>query len=1145
MLFLAKNHIKMKKIYLLIALSFLIEGNAQFNSNAPWMQNNTTQKNKEATFDEVVNSFEAYWENRDYKKRGSGYKPFRRWENYWKNLVDDQGKIMTPQDLWQAWEQKKQAKQHKNPNATFALPPSNWTPIGPFTHSNTGSWSSGQGRVNFVYVDPTNASTIYVGTPAGGIWRSTNNGSTWTPLSDNLPQIGVSGIAVDHTNSNIIYIATGDKDSSDTYSIGVLKSTDGGVTWNATGLAFAGTGNLAGDLIMHPTNSQILWCATNVGVYKTINGGANWVVTQAGNFAQGSIRLKPGDPTTVYAVNTNRFYRSTDSGDTFTGITTGLPVPANTGRLLLDVTPANANYVYILSATSANGFDGIYRSVDGGTNWTKTSGATNVFESTQAWYDLAFAVSTTNADEIFTGCLNVWKSVNGGTAVTKVNNWSSPTAAAYTHADIHFLRYYGNKLFAGTDGGIYVSSDNGATFTSLTAGLQISQFYKIAVSKQSSGKMVGGLQDNGGHAYSGGAWKNYYGADGMDTAIDPTNSNKFYGFIQNGSTMYISDTAGNSNSSSVGSPGGVEGNWVTPLTSNSTGELYSGFAGLYKLTGAAWILQNTNSVGTGNLELICVDPSNDNNMFVSNGTTLYKSTDKGITFANVYTAPSTITSICVNYSNSNIVYLTTSGTGGQALKSTTGGTAFTSFSTNLPAIGKYVIKHQGRNTLNPLYLGTTLGVYYRDDSMSQWEPFDTNLPNVPVTDLEINLEDSIITAATYGRGIWQSAIPVEAPLNDVKLLTIQSPSLDINCSGAITPQVSVKNNGSTAINSVSIIYDYNAAPQNFVWNGTIAPSATQTITLPSLNVAAKGVYNLSVNTTITGDAYSDNNQGTTPFYVNDAGTIGIVNTFESAATNLLAYTEGSTTSLWKRGTRAIGAMGTGANNVYTTNLTGNYADATKAYLISQCYNLTNVVNPLIKFDMKFSLEQNWDIVYVQYSTNMGQTWSVLGTQGANWYNSNRTNASSGAANDCQNCPGAQWTGVDTTVRNYSYPLNTLVGQSNVIFRIVFHSDDNTNLLGVNIDNFVIEGTLSTQDFELENIAIYPNPSTGIFHISTGNKEIDKVEVYDVTGKVVVSLNNFSTANSQTALDLSSIATGIYFVKISSENQSTVKRIIKN
>ncbi|MGX7667737.1 VPS10 domain-containing protein [Flavobacterium pedocola] len=1128
----------MKKTYLLLTLLCSFLGYSQFNELAPWMEKTSdTERKREKTIDELVTSFEEYWKTHDKKKKGSGYKPFMRWENHWRNLTNAEGKLITPGELWTAFNQKNQAR---NNSVNRNLPPSNWTPIGPFTHLNTGSWSSGQGRVGFVYVDPTNSNTIYVGSPAGGIWRSTNNGTTWTPLSDQLPQIGVSGIVVDHTNANTIYIATGDKDASDTYSIGVLKSTDGGATWNTTGLTFANTTTYAGDIIMNPTNPNMLWVATNVGLYRTTDGGTTWTNEQAGNFAQGTIRVKPGDPNTVYATSNNRFYRSTNAGDTFTAITS-TPLPANSGRLLLDVTPANSNYVYLLSATTGGGFQGIYKSTDGGTSWVKTSGTTDVFESTQSWYDLAFAVSDTNADELYTGCLNVWKSLNGGTAVTKVNNWSAPASPAYTHADIHFLRFYGGKLFAGTDGGIYVSQNGGTNFTDLTAGLQISQFYKIAVSKQSADKMVGGLQDNGGHAYSGNQWKNFYGADGMDTAIDPNNSDKYYGFIQNGSSLYVSDDAGNSIGSSVGSPGGVDGNWVTPLTANSLGELYSGFAGLYKLDGGAWVQQNTAAMGTGNLELITIDPSNNNTIYVANGSVLYKSTDKGINFTNVYTAASNIRSICVHSSNSSIVYLVTSGTGGQVLKSTDGGSVFASVSTGLPNIGKNVIKHQGRNTLNPLYLGTSLGVYYRDDSTAQWEPFDTNLPNVSVTDLEINLEDAKITAATYGRGIWQSPIPIEVPSTDLKLVSVNSPTANINC-GGFTPQITVKNMGQSTINTVSVNYQYNGAPLNYVWNGAIAISATQVIDLPQLT-PAKGIYTLSVTSTTANDAYSDNNQSNVPFYVNDAGTVGVVNTFETAATELLAFNDGATTSQWQRGTRTGGTMATGANNVYATNLSGSYPNNMKTYLISQCYNLSVITNPVIRFKMKFDLEQNWDIAYVQYTTDFGQTWSVLGTQGANWYNSNRTQATAGS--DCYNCPGAQWTGTDTTLKSYFYPLNTLNAQTNVIFRIVFHTDESVAQQGVVIDDFVIEGTLSNEVFDISNVAVYPNPSSGIFNVALGDFIPEAITVYDLSGKIILTDERVTISNSSYLLNLTNVATGIYFVKIASDDKSVVKRIIKN
>jgi len=1125
----------MNKNYLIISLLCSTLAFSQFNTSAPWMNEVKTAKQGQATIDEQVEAFNNYWSTRDKNVRGSGYKPFMRWEYHWRNYTNEQGYVVSSDEFWEAWRQKNQSKMNRS--TSMSLPISNWLPIGPFTHTNTGSWSSGQGRVNIVHVNPSNPNTIYLGAPAGGIWKSLNNGSTWTPLTDELPQIGVSGIAVDYSNSDIIYIATGDKDAGDSYSVGVYKSTDGGLTWNPTATMGGSNPSRAGDIIIHPTNNQILWCATNNGIYKTTDAGGSWTNVQSGNFSQGSIRLKPDNPSVVYAVSKDTFYKSNNSGDTFTQITEGLPL--NSNRMLLDVTVANADYIYILSADSSGDFQGIYRSTDSGINFTSQNTSTDIFESSQSWFDLALAVSSTNPDEIYTGCLNVWKSTDGGVSLTKINNWSSPSAPSYTHADIHYLGFHGNKLFCGSDGGIYVSENNGSNFTDLTAGVQISQFYKIAVSKQTVSKMMGGLQDNGGYAYSNNQWKNYYGADGMDTAINPNNPNQYYGFIQNGIRLYISNNAGNGLSGSVDSPG-TNGNWVTPLITNAAGEIFSGYNNLFKLVSGSWVQQNTQTLGTGNLELISVDPSNDNIMYIANESSLYKSTDLGVTFTNIYNTSTPITSIEVHSSDSNIVYLTTRGTSGQVLKSIDGGLNFINFSTGLPAIGKNCIVHQGRNTNNPLYLGTNLGVYYRDDSMTSWQPFDINLPNVSVRDLELNLEDAKLVAATYGRGVWQTDIPVQIPSDDVKLISIQESGINIDCATTLIPQVEISNVGTNPITSVTFNYTIDNIPFNYVWNGLILSSANEIVALPAVALS-RGIHNLSVTVTIPNDAYSDNNNGTKSFYFNDLGTIGEVNPFTTSEDSLISYNDGGLGSQWVRGIRTSGIMTSSGNTVYTTNLTGNYPNNVKSYLVSQCYNLSNVVNPQISFTMKYDVEQNWDIVYVEYSTNFGGSWTVLGQMGPTWYNSDRTPTT---GNDCNNCPGAQWTGTNSNLTTYSYPLNTLNTETNIIFRIVFHTDGSVTKLGVNVDDFVINGTLSNQNFELENIMVYPNPSKGIFNISYGNNIPISIEVYDLTGKIIASKKEFQATAMETLIDLTHTTQGIYFIKILGTNKTIVKRIIK-
>ncbi|MBC7642888.1 MAG: T9SS type A sorting domain-containing protein, partial [Flavobacterium sp.] len=438
----------------------------------------------------------------------------------------------------------------------------------------------------------------------------------------------------------------------------------------------------------------------------------------------------------------------------------------------------------------------------------------------------------------------------------------------------------------------------------------------------------------------------------------------------------------------------------------------------------------------------------------------------------------------------------------------------------------------------------SLGVYYRDDSMSQWEPFDTNLPNVSVNDLDINLEDKKITAATYGRGIWQSNIVLELAATDVKIQQITSPStVLIDCTNSVTPKITIKNDGLNTINTITINYSINTNNYVYVWNGSLTANAVANIVLPAA-ILAKGVYTLTVECVAPNDSILSNNTASSNFFLNDSGTPNIVNTFENPADDLIAYDDSGFASTWKRGICTTGVVNTGSNNVYTTNFTGNYPDVRKSFIVSQCYNLTQMTNPLIKFKMAYDLEQNWDLVYVEYSVNNGQVWYNLGQMGANWYNSDRNPNTTGT--DCTNCPGGQWTGSNTTLTEYSYDLFQLAGFNNIIFRIVFHSDDAVNGLGVVVDDFVIESApLGLNNYDLSKIGIYPNPSKNIFKVALGEVVPKSLEVYDIAGKVIISQKDFKIIGNETQLDLTNASSGIYFVKIATDEQTTTKRIIKN
>ncbi len=752
----------MKNILLFLITSLCY---SQFNTEAPWFYTNEAKAYKKSlnklTFNEQQDLFNKYWETHDKEKKGSGYKVFKRWEYRYENALRKDGSIENTSYLWDVVKKENQDKLLSRK----ANPISDWKPLGPFTFVPTTTWARGQGRINWIEVDPNNQNIVYIGTPAGGIWKTIDAGNTWTPLSDELVSLGVSGIAIDKTNSNVIYISTGDRASSHTTSIGVLKSTDGGKTWNTTGLTFSPNEEIrTSEIAICPSNNQILFCASSKGLYRSTNGGINWTLLYEGvSFSSGSIRFKPNDPATVYVTSSRSLYKSTDYGVTFSVITTGLPTSTNIGRMILDVTPADNNVVYVMTASTSTNFQGIYKSTNSGTSFAKTSNITDIFENEQAFYDLALCVSDSNPNEIFTGCLNVWKSTDGGNSMSKINQWNN-YSEAYTHADIHFLRFINGKLYCGSDGGIYVSNDSGNIFTDKTAGLQISQFYKISIPKTASSKIVGGLQDNGGYSFVDNNWNNFMGADGMEAAISQLNPNLSYSFIQYGRWLYFSDN-GVEFKSAINKPA-ADGRWVTPLKGNSKGEMFAGYNQLFRLqtdiSGApiSFVRQNNvaSTLPSVNITYIEIAPSDDNIMFVVQNSSLYKSTDKGVNLSFINSFASDITSCAVNQQNPNIVYITTANTFGDVFKSTDGGVTFNQIAPGLPEVSKKIVIHHSNHPNNALYVGTSIGVYYYDDTLTSWVPFDTNLPNVRIEDLEINEFNNTLTAATFGRGIWQTAI---------------------------------------------------------------------------------------------------------------------------------------------------------------------------------------------------------------------------------------------------------------------------------------------------------------------------------------------------------------------------------------------------
>ena len=1117
----------MKYKLLLLAFLNISIAHTQFNPNAPWMkelkQSKTTQFSKSTiskapvsnyTFREITDAFDNYWRNKDKDVKGSGYKPFMRWRNYWKNFVKVDGTLPTAKELWQTYENKKQFTGPVNPT-------SNWAPVGPIVANESAIGLPGIGRLNAISVDPNDANTWYVGAPAGGIWKSTDGGSTWANLFDNFPQIGVSGIAIDPNDSNTILIATGDDDASDSFSAGVFKSIDGGATWNETSINPNNQDefDVLGEISYDPTNSDIVWVAGSDGLQKSTDGGENWTPVLLGHITD--FKLKPGDPNTIYAVSGGtgssagrpeaQYFKTEDGGENFTQITSTLPTGG--GRIVLGVSPASPETVYICVAdviTADSSFMGVFKSTDSGTTFTRTAETNNIFGSSQAWFDFALEVSPTNADELYVGVLDVWRSTDGGDDFTRISRWFR-NDASYTHADIHALKFFNERLYCASDGGLFVS-DDGINFTDYSDGIAVTQFYHIGIAKNNSEIIVGGTQDNSGFVYNNNEWNVYTGGDGMDYEIDPNNGNIAYGFLQFGGALYITTNLGQS-VGSVSAPRDengvvIEGNWVTPLSIGADGTVYSAYDVVYKLTGNEWEAISNEFIDLdedNRINDLQADPNNPAVLYASDRGFLFRSDNSGETFVTINPDDSlgdTIGDIAVNSEDPNIIYVTTSF--GRAdfsqaqqntvsrgiFKITIDGNSLVSIEDitfDLPTDQAYLsIVHQARNENNPIYVGTSLGVYRLDDTLTEWEQYSTNLPNTAVSDLEISPDDGVIVASTYGRGVWQSPIPVQLPSDDVKLVSVELSQGNITCSELI-PKLTVENKGQNSITQIDVTYTVNgSAEQNFTYNTDLASGVSENFDLPALSVSS-GFVEFQATISIENDTFSDNNSSVSNAILsNSSANSGEISDFETTTSSLISFdVVGGIPSpemgLWEVGVAEgtlLNTTDTG-NQVIGTNLNGVHTNNTVAYVLSGCYDFTSILAPTLSFDMAFDLELNWDVVYVIYSTDDFQTTEVLGSINSqpNWYNSDRTNATSGADNDCFNCPGAQWTGTNATMTTYSYDFiqNTAIGEpdltqeTNIQFAIIFVSDQSVVQEGTIVDNFKVEGLLDDDDDDNDGI----------------------------------------------------------------------------
>lgn len=793
-------------------------------------------------FDRTVNinktrrAFDLYFSNKP-KVKGSGYKQFERWYHYWSAKCDASGNF-PPADRAIS-EYKKFLRNNLTPRSSTG----NWSNLGPLVGppSTTGI-PIGTGRINGIAFHPTDPNKIYAGAPQGGFWRTVDKGANWVSSTDNLPTLGVSDIAVIPQTAPaepIIFIGTGDRDAGDANGMGVYKSTDGGVTFTVSN---TGMGNrTVNKIVANSLNPNTLVAATSNGIYTSYNQGASWTLRTA-NADFKDIKYCPNDTMYLYATQAGNYYRSTNGGVTWVNLTSSAGLTGSRTRMALAVTPHNPDIVYLVAANPA--LQAVYKSSNKGATFTTKATTPNMF-SNQGWYNIAIEASQTDSNNVFIGGLDIYKSTNGATSFTKVGSWTG-SGAPWVHADCHFLgrNPLNNELWIGTDGAIDFTTNEGSSYTHRDNGLAISQIYNLGVSQKSKTRFITGLQDNGTLVGSSPTtWYARVGGDGMQCEISNLDTTKMFGCIQNGE-LRRSTNNGTTWTDVSGTITGT-GPWVTPYhlhpRLNDIMVLIYQNAHISKniITAGSPSFTAFTSGITQNGTALRFSNVNDSLVFMgwSNGAVRYANILASTPTVTVVANPNganSITDIETSYNNEDVIYATS---GTRVYRSSNKGVSWTNISSNLPNIAMLSIVLD-KNSAEGLYVGTEAGVYYKDSLTSTWSLFNTGLPaNSEIRDLEIVFDTvcsskSVIFAATYGRGLWKGDLYIDQ--------TEPVPNFTSPATGVINGPVSITN---TTTNNTNANYLWTVTPSAGV---SFVSSTTNTSQDPVINFANIGTYTIKL-----------------------------------------------------------------------------------------------------------------------------------------------------------------------------------------------------------------------------------------------------------------------------------------------------------
>ena len=676
------------------------------------------------------------------------------------------------------------------------------------------------GRVTTVTGVPSQPKTFYMGVASGGLFRTTDSGTTWVPITDGKVPLGSTGcVAVADSDPNVIYLGTGSDDVRSNVSTGrgMYKTTDGGQTWKFTGLYNAGQ---IGSVRIHPTNPNIVWVAaqgdafksnSERGVFKTTDGGQTWrkVLFISDEVGAMDVEIQPGDPNVVYAwmsrlerkpwtiISGSRdggFYKSTDGGEHFTKITTGLPNDL-IGKANLAVTAASPQRIYALVEAKPSG--GLYRSDDAGATWSLINSQPALIQ--RPFYYVALGADQTNAEVVYAGAEAFFKSTDGGKTFT---NFRTP------HGDNHDIWINpkdGQTMIQSNDGGANISTDGGRTWS--TQGNQpTAEIYGVWVDNQFPYKLYGAQQDNTTVIMSSQPdaagredWRPGPGCETGPIMPQPGNPEIVYGSCKGQYGVMNLKTGQEKNywigaQSLYGNPASdliLRFQRVSPMATSphDADVLYYGSQYLHRTRdkGVTWekispdltakpaccqgasgepITRDvTGEEFYSTLYAIAESPLEKGVIWTgSNDGPFYVTRDDGKTWTNV--TPKDLPSggrvqyIEVSPHRRGSAYFAVyrwllgdyqpyiyrTDDYGRTWKRLTDG------KNGIPADWPTRVVREDPNREGLLYAGTEFGMFISFDNGAHWQSFQLNLPNVPVTDIKVHQKDLVVS--TQGRSFW-------------------------------------------------------------------------------------------------------------------------------------------------------------------------------------------------------------------------------------------------------------------------------------------------------------------------------------------------------------------------------------------------------